>query len=185
MTKKVLVVVGLVAIAIFGIVAMKYINKDISAKNMESTLKITSVFFDKEEIPTRYTCDGDNTSPEIFISGVSEKAKSLVLIVDDPDAPMGIFTHWLLYNIPADTTKISSQELPKEALQGINDFAKVNYGGPCLPSGVHRYFFKLYSIDKILNLDAGATKPELQKAIRHHILQKAELIGLYSRENDS
>ena len=164
-----------------GAIALKIFFQRSFAKDTAGGLKITSVFSNLEKIPKKYTCDGENFSPELFISGVSTQAKSLVFIMDDPDAPMVTFTHWLVYNIPTDTGKISSQSLPKGALQGLNDFEKIAYGGPCPPSGIHRYYFKLYSIDKILDLKAGVTVEELLKAIDHHVLQKAELIGSYSR----
>jgi len=182
MTKRVLMLIGIVAIVFLGTVVIKSFNKNIFLNPKGVKMKITTVFSDKEKIPAKYTCDGDDISPELLITDVPAEAKSLVLIVDDPDAPMGNFTHWLLYNIPVNTTKISSQSIPKGAVQGINDFARLNYGGPCPPSGIHRYFFKLYAIDKVLDLNSGATKSELEKAIKSHVIKKFELIGLYSRK---
>lgn len=182
MAKNVFILIGILAIVFFTVVGLKSFNKSIFENKKGVKMKITTAFSHQERIPAKYTCDGEDISPEIEISDVSEGAKSLVLIIDDPDAPMGTFTHWVLYNIPAETTKISSKNLPKEALQGVNDFARLNYGGPCPPSGVHRYFFKLYAIDKLLDLKAGATKEEVEKSIKGHILEKTELIGLYSRK---
>lgn len=184
MTKKILIVVGLLFIifgGLYSLFMLKWFSKDGFSIYKEGKMKITTVFSDGEQIPQAYTCDGDDTSPELLISEVPELAKTLVLIVDDPDAPMGNFTHWVLYNIPTDTVKISSESLPKGALEGVNDFGRLHYGGPCPPSGVHRYFFKLYAVDKVLDLKAGATKMELQNAIRNHTLKKTELMGLYSR----
>ena len=145
-------------------------------------MKITTIFANNEKIPSKYTCDGENSAPELEISDVPIDAKSLVLIVDDPDAPMGTWVHWLLYNIPVSITKIDAKNLPQEAKQGITDFGTVGWGGPCPPSGTHRYFFKLYAIDKALELPEGATKAQLENAIKDHIIEKAELIGLYKRK---
>lgn len=147
----------------------------------EGNMKITSVFEHNGNIPSKYTCDGQNAAPELIISEVPSNAKSLVLIVDDPDAPMGTWVHWLLYNIPVNTTKIDALNLPPVAKQGTTDFETIGWGGPCPPSGTHRYFFKLYAIDKELDLPQGVTKPQLEKEIKDHILEKAELIGLYKR----
>ena len=185
MTKKVLIIVALLFTilgGLYGLFMMKWFSKNGFSFYKEGNMKITTTFTNGEKIPKIYTCDGDDTSPELLISDVPEEAKTLVLIVDDPDAPMGTFTHWVLYNIPADTAIISSQSLPKGALEGANDFGRLHYGGPCPPSGVHRYYFKLYAVDKILDLSAGATKTEVQNAIRSHTVQQAELIGLYSRK---
>lgn len=148
----------------------------------ESKMKLTTDFSHNEKIPAKYTCDGENFSPELLISEIPQNTKSLALIVDDPDAPMGTFTHWLLYNIPADTTKISSKAIPEGAMQGLNDFGTTKYGGPCPPFGIHRYFFKLYALDNVSDLKPNATKSEIQNAIRNHIIEKTELIGLYSRK---
>lgn len=144
-------------------------------------MKLTTVFDNNTNIPSKYTCDGEDLAPELTISEVPKEAKELVLIVDDPDAPMGTWVHWLLYNIPVQTTKIDAKNLPAGAKQGMTDFGRVGWGGPCPPSGTHRYFFKLYAIDKTLELPAGATKPQLEKAIKDDIIEKVELIGLYKR----
>lgn len=145
-------------------------------------MKITSVFENNQNIPSEYTCDGKDAQPEITISEAPANAKSLVLIVDDPDAPMKTFVHWLLYNIPASTTKISAQSLPEGSKQGVTDFGRVGWGGPCPPSGMHRYFFKLYALDKILELPEGASEKDLENAMKDHVIEKAELIGLYKRK---
>ncbi|MEM2727055.1 MAG: YbhB/YbcL family Raf kinase inhibitor-like protein [Archaeoglobaceae archaeon] len=138
--------------------------------------------------PPQYTCDGEDVSPPIEIYGVAENAKSLAIIVDDPDAPFGVFTHWLIWNIPPETTEIPKNipkdpvvEKPIEAVQGTNDFGKVGYNGPCPPSGVHRYRFKLYVLDTLLDLEPGASKSELENAIKGHILQFAVFEAGYGR----
>lgn len=145
-------------------------------------MKITTDFEHNAKIPSKYTCDGDDLAPVLTISDVPEGAKELVLIVDDPDAPMGTWVHWLLYNIPVRTAKIDNNNLPTVVKQGFTDFKRLGWGGPCPPYGEHRYFFKLYAIDKTLDLPEGATKPKLEAAINGHVIEKAELIGLYQRK---
>src|SRR3989338_5675186 len=142
-------------------------------------MKIKSIFSDGEKIPVKYTADEEDINPSLEISGIPEGAKTLALIVDDPDAPIGTWVHWLVWNIPASKTKIEENSVP--GIQGINDFRKRDYGGPNPPSGTHRYFFKLYALDSELNLPEGSKKAELEKAIQGHILATAQLIGKYSR----
>lgn len=145
-------------------------------------MKITSDFEHNGNIPSKYTCDGEDAAPELLISDVPQGTKELALIVDDPDAPMGTWVHWLVYNLPADTIKIDAKNLPTEAKEGITDFKRLGWGGPCPPNGVHRYFFKLYALDKKIELEQGLTKYQLEEKIRDHIIEKAELIGLYKRK---
>ena len=144
-------------------------------------MKFTTVFKHNDSIPSQYTCDGQDLAPELTISEVPSGAKELVLIVDDPDAPMGTWVHWVLYNIPTDTLKIDEKNLPQGVKQGMTDFGKIGWGGPCPPSGTHRYFFKLYAIDKNLDLPQGVGKSEVEAAIKGHVVEKVELIGLYKR----
>lgn len=132
-------------------------------------------------IPAKYTCDGADVNPPLSIGGVPEKAKSLALIVDDPDAPRGTWVHWVVWNIPAGTREIPEDSVPPGAVQGTNDFGTRKYGGPCPPSGTHRYFFKLYALDAPLALLPGATKAQVEKAMSGHLLGKAETVGLYRR----
>lgn len=129
-------------------------------------------------IPKKFTCDGDDVNPAIEIEDVPQAAKSLALIMDDPDAPMGTFVHWVMFNIPV-TTRVGENSAPGK--QGVNDFRKKGYGGPCPPSGTHRYFFKLYALDQELDLEEGIRKADLEAAMKDHILEQAELIGLYKR----
>jgi Raf kinase inhibitor-like YbhB/YbcL family protein len=147
-----------------------------------SDLKITSpAFASNGYIPARYTCDGTDISPPLEIGNIPAEAKSLTLIVDDPDAPVGMWVHWVVWNIDPATREIAEDSVPHAATQGKNDWKRNGYGGPCPPSGVHRYFFKLYALDTKLNLGAGTTKSNLEKAMEGHILAKSELIGLYKR----
>jgi Raf kinase inhibitor-like YbhB/YbcL family protein len=152
------------------------------------TLKVTSTAFDEGGmIPAKYTCDGENVSPPLAWSGVPEAAKSLALVADDPDAPGGTWTHWVIYEIPT-TEKGLAENVPARdtldggARQGKNDFKKPGYGGPCPPSGTHRYFFKLYALDTNLNLPPGATKDQLLKATEGHVLAQGQLMGRYKRQ---
>ncbi len=145
-------------------------------------MQLKSVFDNNERIPGRYTCDGRNINPGLEISEIPEKTKSFALIVDDPDAPAGTWVHWIIFNIPPTIIKIEENSIPTHSKQGTNDFKKLDYGGPCPPSGTHKYFFKIYALDSELELEEGASKKELENAMKEHILEKAELIGLYSRE---
>ncbi|MFO8053009.1 MAG: YbhB/YbcL family Raf kinase inhibitor-like protein [Candidatus Omnitrophota bacterium] len=140
----------------------------------------SSAFGHNEMIPRKYSCQGQDISPELIIEDIPEGTKSLALIVDDPDAPMGTWVHWVVYNIPVDKNKIEEGAVPgKEA---INNFGKKSYGGPCPPSGTHRYFFKIYALDGELDLQPEAEKKDLEKAMEGRILDKTELIGLYKKQ---
>jgi Raf kinase inhibitor-like YbhB/YbcL family protein len=150
-------------------------------------IKITSPAFDEGGmIPRQFTCDGKDISPPLAWTGVPEGAKTIALISDDPDAPMGTWVHWVLFNLPATEKALPEavppdKELKNGAKQGRNDFRRIGYGGPCPPGGTHRYFFKLYALNAVLNLPAGATKAELLKAMEGHILAQGQLMGKYRR----
>ena len=150
-------------------------------------LKLTSTAFeDGGPIPSKYTCDGDDISPPLAWSGVPEGAKSLALIADDPDAPRGTWVHWVVYLIPPSEKGLAegvptTETLASGARQGRNDFQKIGYGGPCPPSGTHRYFFKLYALDGEQNLPSGVSKEQLLKAIDGHVLAEGQLVGRYQR----
>lgn len=146
-------------------------------------MKLTSSAFQHEGmIPSQYTCDGGNTSPPLGIEDVSQAAKSLVLIVDDPDAPAGTWLHWTVWNIDPGTTRIKENSVPKGGVEGLTGFGKSGYGGPCPPEGLHRYFFKLHALDTMLDLKQGARLIELQRALDGHIIASAELMGTYLRD---
>lgn len=142
-------------------------------------LKLMSpVFEDGEVIPEKYTCEGEDKNPPLKIAEIPEGTKTLALIVDDPDAPVGTFVHWVVWNIePAE--EIKEDSVPGQ--QGENNFGKVQYGGPCPPSGEHRYFFKLYALDAELELPQGSTKDDLKRAMEKHIIEQATLMGRFSR----
>lgn len=145
-------------------------------------MKIQSPAFEQNQpIPAKYTCDGENISPPLVISEVPEGTESLVLICDDPDAPAGTWVHWTLWNIPPHTKEIPENSAPAGASEGTTSFGNTGYGGPCPPSGTHRYFFKLYALDKTLDLPPAASPEQLQEAMEGHILESAELVGLYQR----
>lgn len=161
---------------------------NIASTREEKQMEITSsAFIHHDLIPSKYTCDGENVSPPLNWNGIPEGTKSIALISDDPDAPVGTWVHWVIYNIPPDNKKLQEgiqpiKELPNGALQGTNDFKKIGYGGPCPPSGTHRYFFKLYALDTIIKLESGATKKELESAMKGHIIEQAEFVGKYKRK---
>jgi Raf kinase inhibitor-like YbhB/YbcL family protein len=151
--------------------------------NAGSSISLTSSAFPAAgDIPAKFTCNGANESPELKISGVPSEAKSLVLIVDDPDAPGGLFTHWIVWNIDPKTTDIAGNRTPPGGVQGTNDFGKRNYGGPCPPSGTHRYFFRLFALDTKLDLRPGARRAELDAAMRGHTLAQGELMARYAHK---
>ena len=138
-------------------------------------------FQNNSSIPRQYTCDGKDVNPPLDISGVPTGTQSLALIVDDPDAPAGTWVHWVVWNIDPGTKQIAENSVPKAAVQGRNDFRKTSYGGPCPPSGTHRYFFKLYALDTRLGLKTGATKQDVERAMKGHVLGEAHTVGLYKR----
>lgn len=152
---------------------------------MEIKLKSTA-FEGGGMIPSRCSGDGYDVSPALEWESVPEGCKSLAIICDDPDAPMGTWVHWVIFNIPASLNGLeedvpADKILPSGIIQGTNDFRRIGYGGPCPPSGIHRYFFKIYALDTNLELPPGATKTQLQRAMEGHILAQGELIGRYGR----
>ena len=146
------------------------------------TIQLTSpAFSEGGAIPKKFTCDADNVSPQLAWSGVPSETKSLVLIVDDPDAPSGDWVHWVLYDLPPELTGLA-EGIKGVGVDGVNDFRKPGYGGPCPPRGSnHRYFFKLYALDTRLNLKPGASKAEVEKDMGGHILAQGQLVGIYGR----
>jgi hypothetical protein len=130
-------------------------------------------------IPRKYTCDGQDINPPLTIEGIPKEAKTLVLAVDDPDAPSGTWDHWIVWNIPASTTKIAESSVPGK--EGVNSARQQGYMGPCPPGGTHRYFFKVYALDTELSLGTGSKKKDVEKAMQGYVLAKGELMGLYRR----
>jgi Raf kinase inhibitor-like YbhB/YbcL family protein len=144
-------------------------------------MKIKSIFENNKKIPVIYTCDGENINPPLEFLEIPLNSKSLVLLIDDPDAPSGDWVHWIVWNIDSKINQIKQDSFPKLAVQGLNDFNKNEYGGPCPPSGVHRYFFKLYALDTKLNLGKTSKKQDVLNAMKNHVIDRAELVGLYGR----
>jgi Raf kinase inhibitor-like YbhB/YbcL family protein len=145
-------------------------------------MEVTSVFGNMSLIPRKYTCDGEDINPPLRIRSLPENAKSLAVIVDDPDAPMRTFVHWVAWNInPSEEIK---EDVHEDFAQGKNDFGNLSYNGPCPPRGhgIHHYHFKIYALDTVLDLNIGSTKKHLEKAMKGHIISSSELIGLYERK---
>jgi Raf kinase inhibitor-like YbhB/YbcL family protein len=159
----------------------------LSSGGLDMAITMTSsAFTEGAMIPRKHTCDAEDTSPDLKWSGVPKEAKSLALICDDPDAPVGTWVHWVLFNIPADAGALAAGIPPDAVLKsgarhGKNDFRKLGYGGPCPPGGTHRYFFKLYALDTVLSLESGSTKAQVVAAMKGHILAEGQLMGKYKR----
>lgn len=162
------------------------------SKDMALTIK-SPAFENEQKIPVKYSCDGESVSPPLLWEGVPDSARSLVLISDDPDAPMGTWVHWVVYDIPPTITEFPENIPPVRDLaglkeqnlggkQGKNSAGKIGYYPPCPPSGTHRYFFKLYALDTMLGIEPGATKNEILQAMNGHVIAEAQLMGLYSRK---
>ncbi len=155
------------------------------------TLKVTSSAFQQGgSIPSQYTCEGKDISPPLAWSGIPSNAKSIALIVDDPDAPdpakpQRVYVHWVVYNIPSGTSSLSENAsksgMPKGSVQGKNDWGKAEYGGPCPPIGRHRYFFELYALDTELTGLSGATKADVERTMKGHVVDSGELMGTYQK----
>jgi Raf kinase inhibitor-like YbhB/YbcL family protein len=147
----------------------------------------SSAFKDGEAIPAKHTCDGENVSPALKWSGMPAGTKALALIAEDPDAPVGTWVHWVLYDLPATAMElaegVAKSQYAASAKQGMNDFRQLGYGGPCPPPGKpHRYYFKLYALDTVLELKPGATKKDVERAMDKHVLAQAQLMGTYKRK---
>jgi Raf kinase inhibitor-like YbhB/YbcL family protein len=144
-------------------------------------MRITSpVFRNGDFLPRQYTRDGEDKSPPLRIEDVPANTQSLVLIVDDPDAPRGVFTHWIVFDLDPKTFDIGEDHAPENARQGTNDWGQVEYGGPKPPSGEHRYFFRLFALDRKLDLSRGSTRRQVEGAMQGHVIATAELMGRYS-----
>ncbi|MFH2018883.1 MAG: YbhB/YbcL family Raf kinase inhibitor-like protein [bacterium] len=153
-------------------------NEKIIMQNM----KIENVIFKNNDyIPTKFTCDGLNINPSLKISEVPAETKSMALVMDDPDAQAGTWVHWVMWNIDPATVEISENSVPAGAVQGTTDFGNTKYGGPCPPSGTHRYFFRLYALDTKLTLPPSTMKQDLENAMQGHVIGQAEMLGLYGR----
>jgi len=163
------------------------LQKKQSEKGGQAMFKLSSpAFADGQMIPPKYTADGEDISPPLTWEGLPQATKSLALICDDPDAPVGTWVHWLIWNIPQDAGSLPEnvpmqKQLADGARQGVNDFDRIGYGGPAPPGGTHRYFFRLYALNTVLDLPAGASRAQLEKAMKGRILGQAQLMGKYAR----
>ncbi len=190
----VIIITAAIIIAGASVVYLMYLKapeKPLTTLTTTSTMAFvleSPAFENGGEIPEKYTCNGLDISPPLRWSGHPPETKSLVLIVEDPDAPRGIFTHWIIYNIPVEANQLEegvepAEELLEGMMQGVNDFGRLGYGGPCPPPGKpHRYVFKLYALDTVLELGPAASREEVLKCMDNHILAEATLIGIYSRQ---
>jgi Raf kinase inhibitor-like YbhB/YbcL family protein len=183
--KRITVIAMAAALALWG--GILYSREGGKSRIMKTITVQSDSFTHDGMIPSKYTCDGQDISPQLRWSGAPEGTKSFALICDDPDAPAGDWVHWVLFNIPAQTAGLPEHFLAKGGSvpglkAGITDFRNDEYGGPCPPGGVHRYFFKVYALDTMLGLKEGATKRELLQGMEGHILARGELVGKYSRK---
>lgn len=137
-------------------------------------------FNSNTNLPSQFTCEGENVSPSLRWEEAPDNTRSFALIVDDPDAPSGTWVHWTLFNIPPDVYQIEQDNTPPEVISGLNSWGETGYRGPCPPSGTHHYYFKLYALDKTLSLSSNVTSEEILDAMQGHILDECVLIGLYS-----
>ncbi len=146
-------------------------------------MQVNSAAFEQEKmIPAKFTCDGENVNPPINLAEIPSQAKSIVLIVDDPDSPGGTWNHWLVWNINPNTKEISENTVPNEAIQGKNDFGENKYGGPCPPMGTHHYFFRVYALDTLLNIPEGSGRADLDLIMKNHVIATGELMGIYQKK---
>ncbi len=185
-TCRVAVLLMVLCLVVMLVVGCEYRERPLKEGEMVLTVS-SSAFQEGDRIPTKYTCEGQDVSPPLAWSEPPVGARSFALIVDDPDAPGGVFTHWVLFNIPPDSRELpeaipTQGELPSGALQGKNDFGKTGYGGPCPPPGrPHRYQFTLYALDQPLDLKRGISKKQLLSTMQGHILAQGQLTGTYQR----
>jgi Raf kinase inhibitor-like YbhB/YbcL family protein len=179
---------GWIVIGGMILLCLGFYGHALSAPKGGITMKIfSSAFKDGQRIPSKYTCDGQDVSPPLEWESVPDGTESFSLICDDPDAPRGTWVHWVVYEIPPNMKNLAENVRPEREpgsgiRQGKNDWPKIGYGGPCPPSGTHRYYFKLYALDTKLNLKPGVTKEQLLQAMKGHILAETQLMGIYSRQ---
>ncbi len=189
MLKRVAMLMILMSLVLLGCATrpQPVVQSPAEVKENKMEIKLTSAAFKEgQPIPRQYTCDGVDVSPPLEWAGVPKTARTVAIICDDPDAPAGTWVHWVLYNLPAENIGLveslpTTENLKAGGFQGQNDFGKIGYGGPCPPSGTHRYFFKIYALDSELPLKAGATKADLEKAMEGHIVSQGQLMGTYRR----
>lgn len=163
----------------------KMVKNEVSYNtNTSMGLKVSSKSFQhNKEIPSKYTCDGENINPDLVFENIPENTKSIAVIATDPDSPSKVWTHWTLLNIPPNTTQIAEGLIPENAVEGVTDFGETGYGGPCPGSGTHRYFFNVYALDTMLeNVVSGASLSEIEEAMEGHVIDSTQIVGLYKRQ---
>jgi Raf kinase inhibitor-like YbhB/YbcL family protein len=163
---------------ILSFLILKLSIMNFTTENIDTLIVKSSVFENGGDIPSKYTCQGENINPPLFITGIPKEAKTLALIMEDPDAPNGTFDHWLVWNI-SPVEQILENSLP--GIPGRNSFGNVKYGGPCPPSGSHRYYLGIYALDTVLHLGEGEKKEVLQREMKGHIIARGELMGKYQK----
>jgi Raf kinase inhibitor-like YbhB/YbcL family protein len=184
---RVLFIATTLAVTLFGCERQKEPLGTSEERSHEMTISVSSSAFEEGSmIPSKYTCDGKDISPPLKWEGVPEGTSSIALISDDPDAPMGTWVHWVMWNVPPDAQGLPENvppdsQLPDGSRQGITDFGRSGYGGPCPPGGTHRYYFKVYALDTMVDLPTSARKGDLLKAAEGHVLAEGQLMGRYSR----
>jgi len=180
--------IGWMLIGVMSLVCLGSHGHALSAPKGGRAMKIfSSAFKDGQRIPSKYTCDGEDISPPLEWESVPDGTRSFSLICDDPDAPVGTWVHWVVYDIPPEAKKLGENTAPERESasgmrQGKNGWARIGYGGPCPPSGSHRYYFKLYALDAESGLKPGATKEQLLQSMKGHVLAETQLMGTYSRQ---
>lgn len=184
MPKILLIILIILVLVVSFVFVKKQENRQKQAVTTSvNIMKILSpVFTNNQAIPIKYSCDGANVNPPLTFSEIPANTKSLALIVDDPDAPVGTFTHWLMWNIDPKTAEVKENSVPGGAIQGKNSAGTNNWISPCPPSGQHRYYFKVYALDTSLNLASGSDRQALENAMKGHIVATGELMGVYKRE---
>ncbi len=183
-TKNIIFIITVIVLVIILVGVIIFSNKNKLNQTMNNLTLKSPVFEDKENISDKYTCEGENINPPLEIYNIPEGTKSLALVVDDPDATGGdTFDHWVIWNINPQISKIEEGKLPEGAVEGTNDFGNINYGGLCPPQGnnPHRYVFKLYALDKKIEINPGSSKKELEFAMDGHIIESTTLTGYYGR----
>ena len=183
MSKRIVLALLLI-VAVGGYILLSKMAKvAVAPSDTNSKMKLTSESFDNQsQIPEKYTCDGLNINPQLSILGIPAETKSLTLIVHDPDAPGGDWTHWDVWNIDPTVREIKEGSTPSGAIVGINDFGEDKYDGPCPPSGTHHYYFDLYALDQSLDLTKGTKRNLLEASFEGHVLDKTTLVGLYTKK---
>jgi Raf kinase inhibitor-like YbhB/YbcL family protein len=178
--KKYFIVVAILIVGLLYIVRPYFSQKKPAL--VQQGMKFSSPAFENyQKIPAGYTCDGRKAHPPLSLAGIPADAKSLVIIVDDPDAPGGTFTHWVIWNINPSTEDIAESSIPEKSQEGTNSAGSIGFTPPCPPSGQHRYFFTLYALDAKLGLDGKATKADVEKSMSGHVMAESLLVGVYSR----